>query len=79
MVVAPSPSTTVTSLIESVRVSSLVMVPTPRLSASVALDALLRVTEKLSSASIALSPCTITVICCAVMPGANVRVPVWVV
>ncbi len=55
--------------------SSLTMVPWPVPSAMVAFAGLLRFTAKVSSASAAVSPVTLTVTCCMVTPGVNVRVP----
>ena len=59
--------------------SSLVMVPTPWLSAMVALTAPLRLTKKVSFASGTVSPITGTVIVCVVAPGVKVSVPLVLV
>ncbi len=75
-VVPASPSASDTSLTETAGgTSSLVMVPTPCASAIVALVGALRSTVKVSGASNFASPFTRTTTCCAVVPGANVTVP----
>ena len=76
------PSVTVTSLIDSVGVttpSSFRMVPSPWLSAMVALVGMLRFTKNVSFGSTTVSPRTRTVIVLLVSPGLNVSVPenVW--
>src|SRR5262245_9781100 len=55
--------------------SSLVMVPGPGLSASVALLGVPRLTKKVSSASLTVSPVTLTVMVLEVSPGAKDSVP----
>jgi hypothetical protein len=55
--------------------SSFVIVPWPRLSASVALVGLTSTTENCSFSSNTLSPSTTTVIVAVVAPGANTAVP----
>ncbi|MCY1524799.1 hypothetical protein D9M68_597500 [compost metagenome] len=59
--------------------SSLVIVPTPWLSAMVALTAPLRLTKKVSLASGTVSPTTGTVMVCVVVPGVKVSVPLVLV
>ena len=75
-VVPASPSVTVTSLITSVgKPSSSMIVPVPWLSVSAALTGLVRVTTNVSFASCTASPRTGTVMCCVVVPGLKVNVP----
>ena len=68
------PSTTVTSLMV-IEVSSLRMVPWPWESWSAALVGLTRLMKKVSSASAAVKPYTVTVMERLVWPGVKVTVP----
>lgn len=69
------PSLAVASLIDSAGKSSLRMVPMPWASAMVAPLAPLRLTAKVSSASMVVSPVTLTFTVLLVSPAAKVRVP----
>ena len=71
-----SPSVTLTSLIVSAGSgSSSSIVPTPWLSAIVALIAFVRLSVNVSFASSSRSPCTRTVTCLVVWPGEKLSVP----
>ena len=75
-IVPALPSVTDTSLMEIVGcASSLLIVPTPWLSAIVAFVALDRFTLKVSFGSNTVSPLTVTLIGCEVWPAVNVKVP----
>ncbi len=74
-VVPELPSLTVTSPIDRAGKSSLVMVPRPWGSARVAPLPPLRVTVKVSSFSMAVSPVTLTARVLLVSPAAKVSVP----
>ena len=76
VVVPPLPSTTVRSpIVTATTGSSLVMVPVAVPVVIVPLTAPLRVTVKVSAASLSVSPITGTTIGCCNVPDANVRVP----
>ena len=70
------PSLTATSLMNSAGNGSLLLiVPTPWLSASVALTGLLRFTKNDSAGSKMVSPVTLTVMVWVTVPGAKLNVP----